>query len=138
MDPVLYLSLHYQWQNDLISQIFDFFLYEMGIWGYNQYQHNTSFKVSRCEPPLHLRTWGVKVYLEAANLMYLSSVNFHSIFGLGTFFRERCLSLEMDISRRNGHKFKVPRGLEIRGKKEEVKKSGIGPLGKALDAAVNL
>lgn len=70
--------------------------------------------------------------------MYLSSVNFHSIFGLGTFFRERCLSLEMDISRRNGHKFKVPRGLEIRGKKEEVKESGIRPLGKALDAAVNL
>lgn len=138
MDSVLYLSLHYQWQNNLISQIVDFFLYEMGIWGYNQFQNHTSFKVSRREPLLHLHTWGVNVYLEAANLWYLSSMNFHGIFGLGTFSRERCLSLGKDIPRRNGCKFKVPSGLEIRRKKEEFKKSGIGLIGKALDAVVNL
>ena len=138
MDSVLYLSLHYQWQNDLISQIVEFFLYEMGIWGYNQFQNHTSFKVSRREPPLHLHTWGVNVYLEATNLLYLSSMNFRGIFGLGAFFRERCLSSGKDIPRRNRHKFKVPRGLEVRRKKKEYKKSVIGPIGKALDAVVNL
>lgn len=53
-------------------------------------------------------------------------------------FPEKGVYLWEDIPRRNGCKFKVPRGLEIRRKKEEFKKSGIGLIGKALDAVVNL